>query len=356
LKICVYAICKNEAQFARRWARSMGEADWVVALDTGSADETVEILKEEGVQVACEKIVPWRFDVARNRSLQLIPRQADICVCTDLDEVFRPGWRSALEACWTKETTQAKYRYTWNFLPDGREGVVFWAEKIHKNGCFCWENPVHEVLKYTGPAPQHVIACAGAQLDHHADSSKSRAQYLPLLELAVRESPQNDRNVHYLGREYMFYGKWQSCIDTLKRHLSMPSAVWKDERCASMRYIARAYAEMGDATRAFSWILRAVAEAPHLREPYVDAALQCYRLENWHGVLFMILQALDITQRPDSYITEAQAWGSLPEDIASIAYYHIGNREMAAQMCARALEKSPEDERLKNNLKLFENM
>ena len=38
-KVCVYAICKNEAKFVRRWMDSMREADWVVVLDTGGAVE-----------------------------------------------------------------------------------------------------------------------------------------------------------------------------------------------------------------------------------------------------------------------------------------------------------------------------
>ena len=97
-KVCVYAICKNEAKFVRRWMDSMREADWVVVLDTGSDDDTPQMLRELGAQVTEEVISPWRFDVARNRSLELVPEEADICVCTDLDEVFRPGWRAALEA------------------------------------------------------------------------------------------------------------------------------------------------------------------------------------------------------------------------------------------------------------------
>lgn len=39
----------------------------------------------------------------------------------------------------------------------------------------------------------------------------------------------------YLGREYMFKCEWLKCIETLKRHLSLKSAVWNDERCASMK-------------------------------------------------------------------------------------------------------------------------
>ena len=212
MKIVVYAICKNEAQFVSRWMKSMSEADQIVVLDTGSTDSTVEQLRALGAQVTVETIRPWRFDVARNRSLELVDPDADICVCTDLDEVFHPGWRNALEAAWVPGTTQATYRYTWSFRPDGGEGVVFWYEKIHARHGYRWVHPVHEVLEWVGPGqPGLKVPAEGIQLDHHPDPEKSRAQYLPLLELAVAETPQDDRSVHYLGREYLFRGRWDDC-------------------------------------------------------------------------------------------------------------------------------------------------
>ena len=92
-KICVYAISKNEEKFVKRWVESMNEADAIYVLDTGSTDQTVKKLKKYGVHVTKKEIKPWRFDVARNESLKLVPEDYDICVCTDLDEVFKPGWR-----------------------------------------------------------------------------------------------------------------------------------------------------------------------------------------------------------------------------------------------------------------------
>ena len=92
-------------------------------------------------------------------------------------------------------------------------------------------NPVHEVLQFDGGAPQARYV-EGVCLEHHADRSKSRGQYLPLLELAVEEDPNNDRNVHYLGREYFFYRRWEESIAMLKRHLALPTATWRIERCA----------------------------------------------------------------------------------------------------------------------------
>ena len=96
-KIIVYAISKNEEIFVDRWVESMKEADQIYVLDTGSTDNTVSKLKEKGVIVKEEIINPWRFDVARNKSLELLPEDTDICVCTDLDEVFEKGWRKKLE-------------------------------------------------------------------------------------------------------------------------------------------------------------------------------------------------------------------------------------------------------------------
>ena len=225
MKIVVYAICKNERSFADRWMASMSEADEVCVLDTGSTDGTPQRLEELGAKVSVQVITPWRFDVARNQSLELVPEDADLCVCTDLDEVFQPGWREMVEAAWAPGVDRLLYRYVWNFLPDGREGMVFWYDKIHRRKGCRWVNPVHEVLQFDGGAPQARYV-EGVCLEHHADRSKSRGQYLPLLELAVEEDPNNDRNVHYLGREYFFYRRWEESIAMLKRHLALPTATW----------------------------------------------------------------------------------------------------------------------------------
>lgn len=354
MKIAVYAICKNEAQFVDRWVDSMSEADHMVVLDTGSTDDTAEKLRQRGAQVTVETVSPWRFDTARNRSLELVPPDTDVCVCTDLDEVFHPGWRAELEKAWTPGTSQASYRYTWSFNPDGTEGVVFWSEKIHARQGFRWIHPVHEVLEWTLPAPRgRLVRVAGIQLDHHPDPAKSRGQYLPLLELSVQEAPEDDRNMHYLGREYMYKGRWDDCIHTLTRHLSMPTATWADERAASMRYIARAWMEKGRSDLARDWYLRAIAEAPHLREAYVDLSVLLYRQDAWDGVVYFTGCALAIQNRPATYICEAAAWGSLPWDLRSIALYHTGRIVEALEDAEKALTLSPQDGRIAQNAQLF---
>ena len=148
LKICVYAICKNEEKFVDRWAESMKEADSIYVLDTGSNDNTVEKLKKHNIIVKKEIINPWRFDVARNRSLEMVPDDIDICVCTDLDEVLEKGWRNKLEKLWKKNTDRLHYHYNWSFDENGIPAISFYTDKIHKRHGYSWMHPVHEVLTY----------------------------------------------------------------------------------------------------------------------------------------------------------------------------------------------------------------
>ena len=127
-KICVYAISKNEEKFVKRWYESVKEADSVYVLDTGSTDETVSILKDLGANVSVKVIKPWRFDIARNESLKLVPLDTDICVCTDLDEVFEKNWRNTLEKAW-KNCNRARYNYNWSLDEHNKPLVNFYIEK-----------------------------------------------------------------------------------------------------------------------------------------------------------------------------------------------------------------------------------
>lgn len=354
MKVAVYAIAKNEESFVDRWADSMSEADEIVVLDTGSDDKTAEKLRARNIKVICDTVTPWRFDRARNISLSLVSQDADICVCTDLDEVFKKGWRKSLEEQWKKDTRQARYRYTWSFNPDGSEGVVFWIEKIHSRHGFKWVHPVHEVLESDDYGRSNeIITLDDVELYHYPDSSKSRGQYLGLLELSVKEDPDDDRNRHYLGREYMYRGMWDKCIETLKFHLTMPSALWADERAASMRYIARAYIAKKETETAKLWYMQAIIQAPHLREAYMELAKLLYSADNYAGTVYFIKEGLKIRERPVTYICEAESWGAEPYDILSIALYNLGQKREALDASKKAHEICPDDKRIEKNIEII---
>ena len=356
LKICVYAISKNEEQFVQRWYDSMKEADEIYVLDTGSTDKTVKKLKKLGVKVKVKKIKPWRFDIARNKSLELVPKDTDICVCTDLDEVFLPGWREKLEEIWTENTTRINYNYNWSLDEKGIPKVNFYISKIHSREGYTWTHPVHEVLLPLKTEEDVVKTTDDITLNHYPDSTKSRGSYLPLLELSVSEDPEDDRNTHYLGREYMYYGRWNECIDTLIKHLSLKKATWKDERCASMRFIARAYKNLKRYDEARMWLDKAMKEAPYLRDPFVERALLEYTLKDWKEVEKYCLKALEIKVKEKTYINEVFSWDYTLYDLLSLSYYYQNNKENALKYIDMALAMEKDNKRLQENKKIIENM
>ena len=346
-KICVYAICKNEEKFVDRWLNSMNEADAIYVLDTGSTDNTVEKLKKRSVNVTTKEIKPWRFDVARNESLKLIPEDFDICVCTDLDEVFEPGWRNQLESIWQKDTTRLAYNYNWLLDENNKPLVNFYIEKIHSRKGYIWTHPVHEILECN--KKEIKITTDKITVNHYPDNNKSRSSYLPLLELSVKENPTDDRNMHYLGREYMYYQKWNECIDTLIKHLNLKTALWRDERCASMRFIARSYINLKRPKEANMWLELAIKEAPHLRDPFIEMALLQYQEKNWEKVEYFCKEALKIKNHPKTYINETFSWDETVYDLLSIACFFQEKYEQSLEYINFAIEMNPNNDRLRQN-------
>jgi tetratricopeptide (TPR) repeat protein len=353
-KICVYAISKNEEKFVDRWYESVKEADEVYVLDTGSTDNTIKKLQEHNVMVKQEIINPWRFDVARNKSLELVPDDTDICVCIDLDEVLEKGWRKKLEDNWEENTTQAIYTYNWSFDDMGKPNVTFYYEKIHSRKDYTWTHPVHEILTYIGNGQENKKLIADIILNHYPDKTKSRSSYLPLLELSVREDPENDRNTHYLGREYMYYQEWDKAIETLEKHLSLKKATWKDERSASMRFIARCYSNKGNLTQARIWLEKAINEAPYLREAYTEYGILEYNNKNYKDAIIYLNKALDIKDKYLSYINETFCWDNTIYDLLSICYFNIFDLKNSLYYATKAYNMNKNDSRIKNNKELIE--
>ena len=347
MKVAVYTIALNEEQFVKAWYESAKKADYLLIADTGSTDGTIALAKSLGINVVEISIKPWRFDDARNASLAVIPNDIDYCIALDMDEILVEGWREKLETV-PEGITRPRYKYTWNWLEDGSPGLQYGGDKIHSRHGYRWKHPVHEVM--VADRIQQVEHWTDLEIHHHADNSKPRSQYLPLLAQSVQEDPTDDRNAFYYARELFFYGQYEEATKEFKRHLELPRAVWKPERAASMRYIAKMDDDY-DVTR--WWLNLAIKEAPDRREAYVELAQHYYKHKEWSECLDTAQKALGITNKPLEYLCEEFAWGSTPWDYAAIAAYNLGLTDVALEYGMKAVELNPTDERLQRNLMFY---
>lgn len=347
MKIAVYAISKNEEKHVKRFCDSAKDADLILIADTGSTDDTVKLAKRHGAKVEHICITPWRFDDARNAALALIPRDIDVCVSLDLDEELQPGWREEIERVWKEGTTRLRYKFDWG------AGIAFYYEKIHARHGYRWLHPCHEY-----PVP-YLIEERYAQTDmlmviHKPDPTKSRGQYLHLLEMSVKEDPNDPRNAFYYARELSFHRQWAEAIRECERYLALPGANWPNERCYAYRVMSRCYAELGDLDNAIRCARLGVIEAPGTREPWCEIAKLSYQRQQWAECYGAAMSALAIKNRELVYTVDPEVWGALPHDYASIAAWHLGLKEQAIAQAKLALQFSPDDVRIAANLEMME--
>lgn len=348
MKIAIYTIALNERQFVDTWYESAKEADYLLIADTGSTDGTVERAKELGINVVDVRVKPWRFDDARNAAMAALPLDIDYCISLDMDEVITQNYREVLEPLWKAGVTRPRYKHIWSFNEDGTPGLEFSYDHIHTRQNYRWRHPVHECLYVYGREEVQQWA-EGLETHHHPDPTKSRSQYLPLLAMSVKEDPYNDRNAFYYGRELYFYGRYIEAAEELKRHLGLPTAQWKPERAASMRFIGKSLPAESE-----MWFRAAIHEAPGRREPFVDLAKLYYTRQDWVQCLKAAEDALEIKDKPLEYLCEAESWGSAPYDYASISAYRLSEFDKALEYAKKAVEIEPENERLQTNLKFCE--
>lgn len=360
-KTCIYTIALNERVHVEPFMAAAKGADLVVITDTGSNDGTPEALEAAGAVVHRIALRPFRFDTARNIALSLLPADCDLCLAFDLDEYVQPGWVDALQEAWQKSGGRAnmvRYNYIWSWLPDGvTPDGRFMAQKIHGRYNYDWRDPAHELPYWTGKPSEEVVADAPSlALHHRAVHKPTRSNYLPLLRLGTEEAPQDARRAHYYGRELMFSAQWEAAIDELERHLSLPTSHhFKEERAASLRYIAKCHQELGQLREAQRAALRGVVEYDLTREPWMALARVSHALEDWPTLAWAAARALAITSvHPHSrFLTDAKSWGSEPHDLAALAAYYTGDYQRAWQQGLAAAQIEPNNERLRNNLDFY---
>ena len=346
LKIAIYTICKNEVNQVERWAASNSEADVRLICDTGSTDGTQEALRKHGVMVFDIVVNPWRFDVARNSSLNLLPQDVDICIWQDLDEALLPGWRQELESKWEEDATVGNHRYRFN------GGEWQWHYKIHaRHDCF-WRYPVHEKLTWATGKKYKEVWLPNFFLDEQQEVKGSRTSYLDLLELKLQEGDTDWKTYAFLAGEYQNIGRYD--LELEKRMKSYD--LCNDGgivRSYIARLVAAVYARLDQQNMADLWFQKGITDSPE-RETYYHWAMMYHDRRDWENCYIAMKKCISINDRRDGYTLDPMAWGVNAYDVAALAAYNIGFFQQAVDYGKKALEFYPNDGRLQTNLRFYE--
>lgn len=324
LKVAVYGISKNEEYNIERFVTSAREADLISITDTGSTDKTVQSLKDFGAEVHETLVVPWRFDEARNRALDNLPKDFDVCISVDLDESFVIGWRESLENQW-RDATIGNYRYVADFEDEAqtKPKTTCWRSKIHCRESR-WQRPVHEIVLPIGE--KKFVNIEGFTVLHHRIHE---VNYVGLLDVYIKDNPEDADAYVQRGADYLRMKEYEKSIADYSHYLKIVEPVNEDmmsRRCYVLIAIATCIYQMkGSHSDIIQYLLKAVAEYPASREAWTYLADSWMAVGNFPAAYGAAMTAMGITERRSS-VSEEFCWGDVPKQIASSAYSRIIKR------------------------------
>lgn len=358
-KICVYAICKNEKQFVEKWLDNMSEADYIVVLDTGSTDGTYEMLKNDPrVTKVKQKIYDkFRFDVARNDSMKLCPKDANILLCTDFDELLNKGWADIIRSNWKEDTDRGLYTYAWSHNALGEPRDIFKYDKLHTKD-YKWIYPVHEVVvPIDSEKTEHRIDFKDyVYLHHYQDLSKPRKFYFDLLKLSCEENPDDSHARMLLAREYLVKGDKDKAIEEFLKTLKMPDVEKPNKRLVmlnSILQLAFIYESQKNFDEAIWYCQEFIKEDKTYREPYFLMG-EMYNIMTMYTLAESCIKAgFEYGKQKYDWVERGNTWLGWGYDLLSVAQFNLGKVDEAIENGEIALQHEPNDNRLLKNQNLY---
>jgi len=189
------------------------------------------------------------------------------------------------------------------------------------------------------------------EINHKPDRTKSRGSYLPLLELAVKESPTDWRMLHYLVREYEYNQNWLELLKFAERAMQLQQG-WDVERASTCMWASRAAWELGLTDYSLNWASKATKEAPYFYEAWHWRAHICHLLGKWSETNEFSKKILELS-RQSHHLVKPEIWDWWGYDLIALSAHKLGNQVEAVKYGQLAIEGSPSDLRLQENLRFY---
>ncbi len=334
--VCLNMIVKNETKVIKRCLSSVKPfIDYWVIVDTGSTDGTQQMIKQFMKDMPGELYErAWiNFAHNRNEALELAKNKGDYILFIDADEVL------AIDEDFKMPALDKDFYY---IMTDYSGMIYARIQLIQSSLDWKWIGVVHETLDSTLANTNGVLD--GIRNIVHTDGARSEdpkkyQKDAEVLEMALKEEPDNSRYIFYLAQSYKDAGACAKALENYEKRVKMGG--WDQEVFWSMLQVGL----MQDALNmAPEIVMKSLYHAYHYRptraEPLYHLANYYRQKENYALGYLIATIGQNIPLSKDILFVDKWIYdyGLLLE--LSICAYWIGKYEECYQISQKLLNNT----------------
>lgn len=337
---------KNESHILERCVKSIDPiTDYFVFVDTGSADNTVNLIKKllETRQGELHETTWVNFGFNRTEALTFAKGKADYIIIVDADDIWNVP---------TKPNISSDYAQIQ--VDTGNER--FWQARFLK-GDLDWKY-IGVKHAYPDTTDKHTewIKTGWIKSTQDGASWLDKNKFIKnAIELELDNPEQDTRKMFYAACSYKDAGELDRAKRLFRKRISMGG--WQEEvwYCQYMIGVLEEVQEHFD--KAIIEHLAAINLDNERAEPFT-ALCRCCRKLKMYGTGYMFGKAALKMKIPKKLFVTTSLYTTDLYDEVSVCAYHIGNFKESKEMCKKALKDKtiPQDrrERINKNLKFAE--
>lgn len=317
--------------------------DEIIIVEGGrSKDSTLEIARKYTDKVYTDFEWVDDFSAARNYSFSKCTK--DFILWCDGDDFIKPADIKKIQELDFSDKDVVICNYIYALDEYGNKKSVVPRERFFRRSLGVeWSGEIHEAVLLNHP--YHVSDIEWYHEKQHGTSERN----LAILERIVEKNPENSRNLYYLGKEYIDFGKVDEAINNLLRFVECPDAFWENVFQAHYK-LGECYLSKGDEKKFLYHTFESIKMENCQAEPFYNLGLYYMNKQQWHRAIQWFEMCTRI-ERPkgllSSYQPDYYTW--LPHLNACLCYNNIGKMQKAYDHNKEVLKLRPKDPKAVSN-------